>query len=229
MKIFDGKGAETTGAMIGAQTVLPGVASQLTKQNTDASIVSPRTWYVSNAVSRGIRGIPSTSLRSVISSAGRGHANGRFLLEMDWEDVHSNISQGARTQHPPKPCQYAVPHAHPPCRSDFRVLHTNGIHEVSLSYCGCPRALPHHIQLLRRGLYPSSQIFSRTCVTFTLLRFIHLLSLTSKISMYDLYRTLERLTDNAGSSVPKIKVSTVAPRSHTVATSEDVEACWQST
>ena len=90
-----------------------------------------------------------------------------------------------------------------PCRSDFRVLHTNGIHEVSISYCGCHRALPHHIQLLRRGLYPSSQVFSRTCVTFTLLRLIHLLSLTSKISMYDLYRTLERLTDNAGSNVPK--------------------------
>lgn len=86
---------------------------------------------------------------------------------------------------------------------DFRVVHTNGIHDVSISYCGCHRALPPHIQLLRRGLYPASQKSPRTCVTFTLLRLIHILSLTSKISMYDLYRALERLTNNSGAEVPK--------------------------
>lgn len=90
-----------------------------------------------------------------------------------------------------------------PCHRDFRVLHTNGIHDVAISYCGCPRALPPHIQLLRRGLYPASQVSARTCVTFTLLRLIHLLSLTSKISMYDFYRALERLTNNCGTNVPK--------------------------
>ncbi len=115
-----------------------------------------------------------------------------------------------------------------PCRSDFRVLHTNGIHDVSISYCGCHRALPHHIQLLRRGLYPSSQVFSRTVVTFTLLRLIHLLSLTSKISMYDLYRTLERLTDNAGSSVPKSRYRPLLRVAIQWRHLKNAEARWQS-
>ncbi|KAF9471428.1 hypothetical protein BDN70DRAFT_820006, partial [Pholiota conissans] len=84
------------------------------------------------------------------------------------------------------------------CHQDLRIIHTNGIHDVALSYCGCHRAIPRHIQLLRRGLYPASQITTRICATFQLLRLLHILSLTSKASTYDLYRALERLTDNVG-------------------------------
>ncbi|KAF9470138.1 hypothetical protein BDN70DRAFT_765136, partial [Pholiota conissans] len=78
------------------------------------------------------------------------------------------------------------------CHQDLRIIHTNGIHDVAFSYCGCHRSIPHHLQLLRRGLYPATQITTRTCVTFELLRLLHLLSLTSKALTYDFYRALER-------------------------------------
>ncbi|KAG6913835.1 hypothetical protein DXG01_004024 [Tephrocybe rancida] len=85
-----------------------------------------------------------------------------------------------------------------PCPATFKILHTNGIHPVTIRYCGCKRALPHHIQLLRRGLYPANQMLPETCVTFSLLRFLHQLSLTSKASTYNFYRALEKMMTNTG-------------------------------
>jgi len=90
-----------------------------------------------------------------------------------------------------------------PCHRDFRVLDSNGIHEINLDFCGCERQLPRHIQLLRRQLFPATQANPRTCATFGLLKQFHLLNLTSKVSAYDYYRALERLTDNTGTSLPR--------------------------
>ncbi|KAM6489703.1 hypothetical protein JOM56_014726, partial [Amanita muscaria] len=90
-----------------------------------------------------------------------------------------------------------------PCHNKMRTLHTNSIHDVAILFCNCERALPHYIQLLRRGLYPGTQKSIRTCATFVLLRHLHLLSLTTKGSTYDLYRMLERSTCNTGLNIPK--------------------------
>lgn len=95
-------------------------------------------------------------------------------------------------------CELSVP-----CHTSMLVLHTNGIHEVAIKYCGCTRVLPHYQQLLRRGLYPATQVTVKTCVTFELLRQFHLISLTTKTSTYDLYRALEKMTSNTGLGVPK--------------------------
>ena len=89
------------------------------------------------------------------------------------------------------------------CHVDLRILHTNGIHDVAIDYCGCERAVPKHIQLLRHGLYPTSQKVPKTCTSFKLLKLLHLLALTTKGSTYDFYRTLEKLTNNTGLDVPK--------------------------
>lgn len=83
------------------------------------------------------------------------------------------------------------------------VLHTNGIHEVSFQYCGCNRAVPQHIQLLRRRFYPASQRIVKTCASFELLNLLHKFALTTKASTYDFYRALEKLTNNAGGSFLK--------------------------
>lgn len=90
-----------------------------------------------------------------------------------------------------------------PSHKNLLVIHTNGVHEVSLSYCGCHREIPRDIQLLRRGLYPSSRQRVRTCVTFPLLRLFHMLSLMGKVSAYDMYRSVERLTNNTGIKMPR--------------------------
>lgn len=78
------------------------------------------------------------------------------------------------------------------------VVHTNGLHEVAFDYCGCSRAIPPHIQLLRRGFYPSSQYIVKTCATFSVLNLLHKFALTSKGSTYDFYRALDMLTNNTG-------------------------------
>ncbi|KAF9029864.1 hypothetical protein BJ165DRAFT_1535856 [Panaeolus papilionaceus] len=85
-----------------------------------------------------------------------------------------------------------------PCHQSLLIFHTNGIHECNIHYCGCGQGEPQHIQLLRRQLYPASQLIIKTCVTFELLDHLHKLSLTTKSSLYDFYRGLERLTDNTG-------------------------------
>lgn len=88
-----------------------------------------------------------------------------------------------------------------PCHTSM--LEVNGIHSVDILYCGCTRSIPHHLQLLRRRLYPASQISVKTCATFSLLRHLHMLALTTKASTYDFYRCLERSTTNIGISPPK--------------------------
>ena len=90
-----------------------------------------------------------------------------------------------------------------PCHIDFRILHDNGIHDVNLDFCGCERKQPKFTQLLHRQLFPATQVNPRTCATFSLLKSFHLLNLTSKINVYDFYRSLERLTDNTGLQLPK--------------------------
>ncbi|KAK0220577.1 hypothetical protein IW262DRAFT_1448720 [Armillaria fumosa] len=89
-----------------------------------------------------------------------------------------------------------------PCHVKLQILHTMGIHDVAVDYCGCERQIPQHIQLLRRGWYPASQQVVKTCATFRLLEMFHLLSLVSKTSTYDFYRTLERMSDNTGLNTP---------------------------
>ncbi|KAI9069790.1 hypothetical protein FKP32DRAFT_1559042 [Trametes sanguinea] len=87
------------------------------------------------------------------------------------------------------------------CKSDFTVIDINGRHPVSLEFCGCDHAGdagdPAQ-QLLRRKLYPATDIDPNTAFTFALLEHYHIQSLQGKISMYDYYTSLERLTDNAG-------------------------------
>ncbi|KAF8882382.1 hypothetical protein CPB84DRAFT_1686701, partial [Gymnopilus junonius] len=92
-----------------------------------------------------------------------------------------------------------------PCHASMLVLHTNGIHKVSINFCGCDRALPQHIQLLRRWFYPASQLIVKTCATFELLDLLHKFALTMKSSTYDFYCGLEKMTDNMGLNMPKTR------------------------
>lgn len=87
--------------------------------------------------------------------------------------------------------------------AELLVIHTNGIHSVNIQYCGCTREIPHHIQLLRRRLYPASQLTVRTCATFEVLEHLHRLAWTTKASTYDFYRALEKATCSTGLQAPK--------------------------
>ncbi|KAG6895616.1 hypothetical protein C0992_000364, partial [Termitomyces sp. T32_za158] len=78
------------------------------------------------------------------------------------------------------------------------VLHTNGIHEVTIKFCNCMASIPRNIQLLRAGLFPATIIYPKTIATFQLLNHFQLLSFMSKVSAFEFYQTLARLTCNTG-------------------------------
>ncbi|KAF8137962.1 hypothetical protein K438DRAFT_1526094, partial [Mycena galopus ATCC 62051] len=90
-------------------------------------------------------------------------------------------------------------------RTGFVTLHSNGIHEVLVDFCGCERseeAGPPEIQLLRAGWFPATHERPQTCATISVLEKFHQDTLQSKMTMYDFYGVLEKLTDNTGIKPP---------------------------
>ena len=88
-----------------------------------------------------------------------------------------------------------------PLRDDFTVVHLNGIHAMTVSLCGCDKAAragSHIQQLLHAELWPATDAEPNTCFSFQMLENYHIMSLQGKISMYDYYHALERMTDNTG-------------------------------
>jgi hypothetical protein len=81
---------------------------------------------------------------------------------------------------------------------NFTIIHTNGIHEVGLNYCGCDTAQTHITQLLHAAWFPATTLEPRMAATFRILEQYHLLSFESKASGYEFYHAIARLTDNTG-------------------------------
>lgn len=77
-------------------------------------------------------------------------------------------------------------------------MDTSGIHSVNLDYCNCTGLAHLTEQLLRARLYPATVAHPRTAATFDVLKTFQLLSFMSKVSAYEYYHTLARLTDNTG-------------------------------
>ncbi|KAI9061263.1 hypothetical protein FKP32DRAFT_1576322 [Trametes sanguinea] len=101
-------------------------------------------------------------------------------------------------RHDGRPCSNPVR-----TRNDFTVIALNGCHEVSLAFCGCDKASAAGDsvqQLLRFDLYPATDCEPNTVFTFGLIEHYHIQSLQGKISMYDYYTSLERMTDNTGTT-----------------------------
>jgi hypothetical protein len=89
----------------------------------------------------------------------------------------------------------------------FTVVSTNGIHKVSVMYCGCHHAgggSAKNIQLLRASWFPATIIRPRTAFTFDVLEAFHLLNLQGKTSAYDYYLSLVHRTDNTGTQDVKV-------------------------
>ncbi|KZP18029.1 hypothetical protein FIBSPDRAFT_956594 [Athelia psychrophila] len=107
---------------------------------------------------------------------------------------------GLRVQllHPPgKRCTWSEK-----APAKFVVLHTTGIHRVSVDFCGCvlhgkPK-VERRVQLMRTAWWPASTIDPQTCATFALLKDFHLLSLQGKLSVFDYYHALELKSNSSG-------------------------------
>ncbi|KAF7292055.1 CxC2 domain-containing protein [Mycena indigotica] len=133
------------------------------------------------------------------------HMENPFHLIECWNQVYFQSTSlktlGLRIQvgHPPRQtCDRPIP-----ARHDFVILHHNGIHEVSLDYCGCRRSSdPYFAQLLRAGLFPATTDNPRTCATLCCLDRYHNLTLHGKITGWDFYRCLETQTNAKGIKPP---------------------------
>lgn len=91
-------------------------------------------------------------------------------------------------------CPFTTPHV-------LTVVHTNGVHDVCVSWCNCDYftgGTPRRIQLLRAGLFPASTEYPSTAVSFDALDLYHLLTAQAKLSFYDFFETLSKRVDNSG-------------------------------
>ncbi|KAJ7204381.1 hypothetical protein GGX14DRAFT_569495 [Mycena pura] len=87
--------------------------------------------------------------------------------------------------------------------SEFIVLHVNGIHDVTVDFCGCKnQSVAWYIQLLQAGWYPATTDRPQTCATIACLDHYQALSLHTKTSAYDYYSLLEYLTDATSAKHP---------------------------
>ena len=80
-------------------------------------------------------------------------------------------------------------------RKRIVVLHTNGVHEVNVSICGCRLNLDVFRQLLRVSWYPATPLQPETCATVDLLELFHSTNLQGNLTVYDFVKSLEYLTD----------------------------------
>lgn len=85
---------------------------------------------------------------------------------------------------------------------NFVVITSHGLVHTSIDFCGCTRSHTHDVQLLRARLFPATTTDPRTAATFEVLRLFQILTFGSKVSGYEFYQALARLTSNLGESVP---------------------------
>lgn len=87
----------------------------------------------------------------------------------------------------------------------FIILHTNGIHSMRIHGCGCltddkisedTPDDPLKFQLLRAGIWPTTQLSPRSGVTISVLKLFHALTSQAQVSAYDFHEVLGRLTCN---------------------------------
>ncbi|KAF7345872.1 CxC2 domain-containing protein [Mycena venus] len=119
----------------------------------------------------------------------------------DWPATKVNLYNSEMLGHDPhKRCTTPEP-----SKSGFVTLHCNGIHDVLVDFCGCHLANasgPPEVQLLRVGWFPATHECPHTVATFAVLEQFHLETLQAKVTMYDFYTVLERLTNSCGLKPP---------------------------
>lgn len=87
----------------------------------------------------------------------------------------------------------------------FVIIDVQGIHEVGLDFCGCQTAQPLTVQLLQRGLFPSTISTPQTAATFQVLDLFQMLSVEGQVSAFEFYKTLARTTDKTEINVPRVR------------------------
>jgi CxC2 like cysteine cluster associated with KDZ transposases len=77
------------------------------------------------------------------------------------------------------------------------IIHTNGSHKMSIQFCHCFQAPSNAIQLSNAQLFPSTMDHPQTAFSFAVLNHFHQSTLSLKISLFDYYDSLTKLTEPA--------------------------------
>ncbi|KAF6752347.1 hypothetical protein DFP72DRAFT_850145 [Ephemerocybe angulata] len=141
-----------------------------------------------------IAAFPATMLGYSVESKWNGH----FFLKVQLKSLGMRIQLG---HVPGEVC----PKPESAWGDDFVVIDTDGVHNVGLDFCTCGSSTKSHVeQLLDRRLYPATTINPKSAATFRVLEVFELLQYESKVSPYELYNTISRLTDNTGLTSVKV-------------------------
>ncbi|KAJ3567111.1 hypothetical protein NP233_g6578 [Leucocoprinus birnbaumii] len=80
---------------------------------------------------------------------------------------------------------------------DMVIVHVNGIHHCAVQFCDCNDIIPNYLQLFLACYFPATSQMPSTAFTFSALETFHQLSLCSKITAYNYFNTLKKLTNHA--------------------------------
>ncbi|KAF6740893.1 hypothetical protein DFP72DRAFT_996362 [Ephemerocybe angulata] len=118
--------------------------------------------------------------------------NGHFFVRVPLKSLGLRIQLG----HPPGEL---CPKPDTAWGDDFIIIDIDGVHTLGVDYCACGCSTKSQvIQLLERRLYPATTINPKSAATFRVLEIFELLQYESKVSPYELYNSISRLTDNTG-------------------------------
>ncbi|KAG6848619.1 hypothetical protein H0H93_015447 [Arthromyces matolae] len=138
-------------------------------------------------------------LQELICVDGRGPQfwNGSYFEKKSLKSMGLRFQlghiQGERCANP-QSCTY----------DDFTIIDNKGIHTVGIDFCACGASNQSHVvQLLRARLFPATVSAPRSAASFQVLKTFEILSYESKVSVFEFYSSLARLTDNTGLSTPK--------------------------
>ncbi|KAI9431069.1 hypothetical protein H4582DRAFT_2060255 [Lactarius indigo] len=76
------------------------------------------------------------------------------------------------------------------------VIDRSGVHDIGVSWCCCPEAPEHDMQLMTAGLFPATFRNPRTAFTFRVLEDFHLDNLECKTTPSQFFSRLRRLTND---------------------------------
>ncbi|RXW15581.1 hypothetical protein EST38_g10274 [Candolleomyces aberdarensis] len=134
--------------------------------------------------------------------------NGSHFVKATLKELGLRIQLGHRTG---ETCQNPLKATN----DDFVIVDYDQIHEVGLDYCGCGATNKDQtVQLLERRFYPATTTNPKTAATFRVLEVFEMLQYEAKVSVFEFYQTIARLTDNTGLNEPKNRYTSMLRMAH---------------
>jgi CxC2 like cysteine cluster associated with KDZ transposases len=92
----------------------------------------------------------------------------------------------------------------PGSTQNLTVIHTNGIHNLTIQYCACAISQPLDLQIFAARLFPASIQLPQTAFSFEVLEQFRFHHFEGKTSAYIFMNALYRLTDDTGATVVEV-------------------------